>query len=343
MAADPTATVAKRVTCPLIKFIGAPKKNTSHTLRGRKAQIEYDDYVEVVESLYIDPALRAETASFVRKLKKSISVEKELAVGGDDIFDHVLERVSQMDELWSASYHAKKLGVDMSIISKAVVLDASTIKQLNQFFLNTNLSAIVPPLCLSRPIMERSFDARCVEAGSRHDKVKANGGFFAADGGIDWSKGVYKPEYNAEGFLATIEHTPTGYMVHVEQSVIDNTWDVDHNWSDQSAEFVKGDVRHGVYKLFKEKKKGPKLVATWSGKADDWAKSAAMIAGAMKASTSSTQGGIADDEAKAFTTPLKEKRKAATEKGLLAIASRKAIVAKRRRVQGQAVAAVVAA
>jgi hypothetical protein len=152
--------------------------------------------------------------------------------------------------------------------------------------------------------------------------------------GIDWSKGVYKPSYSADGLLDEIQHSPTGYIVKVEKLVIDKTWGIDHNWSDQSAEFVKGDVRHGVFKLFKEKKKGPRQWAVWSGKAEDWSKSSCAIADTMKASTSSAQGTIAEEAMKAFTTPLKEKRKAATEKGLLAIAARKAIVAKRRRVPG---------
>ena len=86
-----------RHACPLSRHIPKPPKVSGAT-RQHREQSYYDDFVEVVESLWLDKALRGEAASSVRKLKKDKATEEQRARVGSDEFDGPLEKLSQLDE-----------------------------------------------------------------------------------------------------------------------------------------------------------------------------------------------------------------------------------------------------
>jgi hypothetical protein len=180
MVASSPAASSKQVDkrCPLIKYILVVPKVLGNIVHARRLQSEYDDFADVVESHDFDPVLRSDTAAFVRKRKKTIAAEKEIKIAGEDVFVNQLDRLSQLDETWVAHYHATKLKVDISNISVAVVHDPACIKQMTMFFFNASLTTSVPALCRSQAIMRKCLDARCIEVGSRHEKVLAEGCLF---------------------------------------------------------------------------------------------------------------------------------------------------------------------
>jgi len=239
--------------CPLIRFI--PKANeTGNSAAKNRAQIDRDNLIGLVNLMWWNPRQRGDVLGLARGLVAEDDATKSLV--GEDIFSEV-STLAKMDDDIMGRYHAKHLDVKECVMGKVKAFDAQGIKQITQFVLVANLNSPVPPEARSRTVFTKSLDSRVTAAGNRYSMVRGTC-FVRPSGELDWSYGVYEVTFKKGPHATHITHRPTNTQIAIQAKYkISEEHELENNWSDFKARFVRDDHVVCAWKLFKKNQGGP--------------------------------------------------------------------------------------
>ena len=111
---------------------------------------------------------------------------------------------------------------------------------------------------------------RSASLGNRIKGIKQKAGFFDLFWRIDWSKGVYEPEFSDEalGAIKSLKHCPSGSCIIMDPHCgINKGWALIQNWSDVGAAFQFGKMKPIECHTFVDMSYGPYQVHRFGNEA----------------------------------------------------------------------------
>lgn len=253
----------------MARKVATPQK-TGNEQVDRKRKEEYDDMVEAIEIMTELPELLAGAVRWLRAEKVAIA-ERE-AAGNLEVFTNTGKTLGQFvkhNEVWCVTWLAKvmpRCSAEEQARAKAYDKDA-TLQQMC-FLLHASSSWQLPAECKYVKVVDDIFRQRLKTVGKRQDLLTIGmQKFILPTGQMRWELGVYKVQLGADGAISKIVHRPTQDTATLEAGEgLDSSWGIANNFSDLSANFVKG--KHQVLSVAKffAKRKGPFATAQWNGK-----------------------------------------------------------------------------
>ena len=233
-SATPETQVVRVPMCALAKRVPAVKVNASHE-DSNKIVFEHDALVESINIMWAHPDLRRDGLDF---LKKELMKKMVRQSHGEDALLSV-STLANYDEVWMASYVARKIKVSLTTLGKAKTKDPKFLMHCVTFLLKATGGTHVPGECKSHEVMHKCLDDRIAEVGDRHKLLEEAGPTLVdQDGNIDWAAGVYKPVPDAEGIVLRVIHRPTNVPCEVPKELgVTTQWKIDCNFDDMMAQF----------------------------------------------------------------------------------------------------------
>jgi hypothetical protein len=291
-------------------------------------------YMGIINIGHAHPDLNLDIHAHASSLLKA-KIEKD--VHGENQIDAV-GTLYQFDREWQLSFVMAKLHVTAEQLGKAAVFDKQIVQHILQFLLVASRGAKVPDACMNPEVMQGMCDLRIKRTGQKRIElvtVKATP-LISPTGQVDWGVGAYEPIVLADK-VTQVKHRPTGDLADVpleENITVD--WDLDLNWDDFAAVFLKGQfVKRKISDWFAPTKTGPFKVPQVKGKADEFKTIAdtvvaSLVAASAKTASASTTGSSSSTSIQDFEKPLKEERSAASKRAIGVLLDRKKVASAKR-------------
>ena len=314
--------------CPLLRVM--PKvKQTGNTDADGKVARDRSRFMDSVDLLWQYPAIRADALDSLKSLAEAHLVSSTSVNG--DLFLEPPGYVGKIDEEFNMMYFIENFNVTPARMGQVLSQDPRAGRQLQEYFLKATLMTVVPKECQQRVVLRCCYDRRMEEVG-RVAKWKGTfGQLLTVEGKLKWSLGVYKPVWKDEE-VAEMIHVDTNCKRAMKADVtIDDTWNLEQNWSDLGCHWKKGKIKVFIKDSFdKGTKEGPHCLPTWQGTEPLFAKLAASSQQDAKLAVHSIQASelvLAE-----LSAPAKDKRKDAAQGTAAKLQQRKEEAQKKRRI-----------
>jgi len=325
MVAGSSGSARDMVACPILKHV-PPVRKTGDDALDDAAKRNRKRLCDIITLAWEDPAGRADALNFMEEQREAKRRKAGVVVG---LCFTSISVMHCLDETWRITFWCARLQVTAASLGEATTKDPQLFKNLDTMFFAISMQCVIPDVCISQTVLERTLIARGGQIGDRFQfvvKGHGTGCFISKTGVVDWSQGLYVLNWES-GRAVTITHRPSGTTKPLDTEVpIVDGWELVHTYSDMGCKLEKGKTSYPAESFFsKVAREGPHELRfkPWTGKSKPFQDEAVKQSDELKKVASTSDSAMQAANAAAYATPIKEQQKARAQGGLAKLAEKK--------------------